>query len=168
MPRKFRYTHEKYYFKKSKKQGPLKLDDLHASVDKLAPGWVDQTSDPTKQIQLCKIVQSPQSSKHPMVISHCLCICSDLTWEAHIHRHKTVTNQWCKFTFILCAYQIGSAITYITTSAYGQMQNMSWKSRKRFFCNGWLSQRKVQGRWWKCNCLSWWLFSVRMAICSAE
>ena len=23
-----------------------------------------------------------------MVISHCLCICSDLTWEAHVYGHK--------------------------------------------------------------------------------
>ena len=87
-PKLFRYSHPKYYFK-SKKQCPPKLEDLHASVhDKLAPGWVDQTSDPTKQIQLCKIIQSSRSFKQPMVISHCLCISSDLTWEAHIHGHK--------------------------------------------------------------------------------
>lgn len=86
MPRKFRYTHQKYYFKK---QCPLKLKDLHVSVDKLAPGWVDQTSDPTEQIPLCKIIPSSQSSsKQPMVISHCLCVSSDLRWEAHVHGHK--------------------------------------------------------------------------------
>ena len=62
MPQRFRYTHQKYYFKKTKKQCPLKVDDLYASVDKLAPGWVDQTSDPTKQIQLCKIIQSSQAA----------------------------------------------------------------------------------------------------------
>lgn len=93
MPRKFRYTHSKYYAKKRRMtSSPLTLADLHASVEKLAPGWVDQTSDPTEQIQLCKIIQSSRSSKQPMVISHCLCISSDLTWIAHIHGHKLPTT----------------------------------------------------------------------------
>ena len=48
MPRRFLYTHQKYYFKK---QRPLKVDDLHASVDKLVPGWVDQTSETDSALQ---------------------------------------------------------------------------------------------------------------------
>ena len=94
MPRRFRYTHPKYYAKKTKTtKTPLTLADLHASLETLAPGWVDQTSDPTEQVQLCKIVQSSHSSKQPMGISHCLCISSDLTWTAHIHGHKLSTDK---------------------------------------------------------------------------
>ena len=70
----------------TKFSGHFDLADLHASVEKVAPGWVDQTSDPTEQIVLCKIIQSS------MVTSHCLCISSDLTWIAHVHGHMLSTT----------------------------------------------------------------------------
>ena len=93
MPRKFRYTHSKYYVKNRKKgrpsppSSPCKLAELHTSIE-LSPGWVNQTSNPENEIQLCRISRSPGSSKQPMVVSHCLCINSDLTWIAHVHGHN--------------------------------------------------------------------------------
>ena len=121
MSQRFRYTHPKYYAKKTKTtKTPLILADLHASLEMLAPGWVDQTSDPTEQVQLCKIVPSSHSSKQPMAISHCLCISSDLTWTAHIHGHKLSTDKDINspVSSIPCIY-IGSKITCIFAAAHG-------------------------------------------------
>ena len=49
--------------------------------------WSDQSTSNTT-IRLCKISEQPCSSQQPLLVSHCITIAADLTWEAFAYGHK--------------------------------------------------------------------------------
>ena len=49
--------------------------------------WSDQSTS-NSTIRLCKISEQPCSSQQPLLVSHCITVAADLTWEAFAHGHK--------------------------------------------------------------------------------
>ena len=71
------------------------LQELHASMPALRPGWTDQTtSSPLQDTKLCKVSCQPSSSSslQPMFVSHSLTITSDLTWKAYVSGHDVTSK----------------------------------------------------------------------------
>ena len=71
------------------------LQELHASMPALRPGWTDQTtSSPLQDIKLCKVSCQPSSSSslQPIFVSHSLTITSDLTWKAYVSGHDVTSK----------------------------------------------------------------------------
>ena len=62
------------------------LQDIYSSIPTLPAGWADQTTTtPLDKIQLCKVSRAPCTASQPVVVTCCLTINSDLTWQAHVH-----------------------------------------------------------------------------------
>ena len=67
------------------------LQYFYSSIPTLPAGWADQTTTtPLDTIQLCKVSRAPCTASQPLVVTCCLTINSDLTWQVHIHGH-TIT-----------------------------------------------------------------------------
>ena len=67
------------------------LQDFYSSIPTLPAGWADQTTTtPLDTIQLCKVSRTPCTASQPLVVTCCVTINSDLTWQVHIHVH-TIT-----------------------------------------------------------------------------
>ena len=68
---------------------PYKI--FYSSIPTLPAGWADQTTTtPLDTIQLCKVSRAPCTASQPLVVTCCLMINSDFTWQVHIHGH-TIT-----------------------------------------------------------------------------
>ena len=62
------------------------LQDIYSSIPTLPAGWADQTTTtPLDKIQLCKVSRAPCTASQPVVVTCCLTINSDRTWQAHVH-----------------------------------------------------------------------------------
>ena len=65
------------------------LQDIYSDLPTLPAGWTDQTTTPPLDtIQLCKVSRAPCTSTQPMVVTHCLTINCDLTWQVNVHGHS--------------------------------------------------------------------------------
>ena len=60
---------------------------MKSSVVLPSKAWSDQSTSNTT-IRLCKISEQPCSSQQPLLVSHCITIASDLTWEAFAYGYK--------------------------------------------------------------------------------
>lgn len=63
----------------------LKLHDFVSNI-KLPPTWNIHLLQ--GMLQLCKVAHIPCSSNNPVVITHCIIVKEDFTWELFIHGHK--------------------------------------------------------------------------------
>ena len=61
------------------------LQDIYPS---LPAGWADQTTTPLDTIQLCKVSPAPCTYSKPVVVTCCLILNNDLTWQVNVHGHN--------------------------------------------------------------------------------
>ncbi len=69
------------------------LGELYATV-KLKPSWSDQTAT-TKAIdklKFCKISSLPSDTAQPLIITHCLIVYPDFSWEVFVYGRKVVPS----------------------------------------------------------------------------
>lgn len=61
---------------------------LQRSLSLPNSSWMDVSRQPLTSICLCKVSALPTVSTQPIVITHCLTVSEDLTWELYVHNRQ--------------------------------------------------------------------------------
>ena len=121
------------------------LQDFYSSIPTLPAGWANQTTTtPLDTIQLCKVSRAPCTASQPLVVTCCLTINSDLTWQVHIHGHTITPTARSPLLFLRNSLQF---LLYLCLSCsilveYVQVILMS---------NMRIWQRKRRGDFYRCK-----------------
>ncbi len=79
-------------------QSPVtSLDELYARITmtKLKYSWSNQTvsvTKPIEKLQFCKISSQPSGTAQPLVVTHCIIVYPDFSWEVFVYGHKVVPS----------------------------------------------------------------------------
>ena len=91
------------------------LQDIYFAVPTLPAGWTDQTrTPPLDTIQLCKVLRAPCTCTQPVVVTHCLTINSDHTWQVNVHGHSVTLTPQSPLSSVLKKLSTESVASLIT------------------------------------------------------